>query len=173
MAECFYHKTTIQDTHRHFRLVIEISRKFPIVCKGLELKKSSLKTEYAWIRSLWMTFSKILQTSNCRSPYVTTKKDYRMHTSELRLHLNCAIDTLCFLHMGYKIYFVQLYTVYLYVNVYIYIYLFIYTFLYICIYIYIYIYNQNHYHIYFLSYIPYMYIYFYRFTSIYWYILII
>ena len=41
MSKCFDHKTMFSDTHRHFRPAIEISRKRPIVCGGLELKKSN------------------------------------------------------------------------------------------------------------------------------------
>ena len=44
MSKCLDHKTKFPDTHRHFRPVIEISRKFPIVRRGLELKKNNLKT---------------------------------------------------------------------------------------------------------------------------------
>ena len=44
-VEVFDHKTTFPDTHRHFRPRIEISRNFPIVCGGLELKKNNLKSK--------------------------------------------------------------------------------------------------------------------------------
>ena len=40
MSKCFDHRTTFPDTHRHFRPATEISRMFPIVCRGLELKNS-------------------------------------------------------------------------------------------------------------------------------------
>jgi len=45
MSKCVDHKTTFLDTHRHFSPATEISRKFPIVCKGLKLKTSYLKHE--------------------------------------------------------------------------------------------------------------------------------
>ena len=57
MSNCFNHKATFPDTHRHFRPAIEISRKIPIVCEGLELKKSNLENKYTWMRNL--CFSKV------------------------------------------------------------------------------------------------------------------
>ena len=42
MSKCVDHKTTFLDTHRHFRPATEISKKLPIVCGGLELKKSNV-----------------------------------------------------------------------------------------------------------------------------------
>ena len=42
MSQCFDHKTTLPDTHRHFRLAIEISKTNLIVCGDLELKKDNL-----------------------------------------------------------------------------------------------------------------------------------
>ena len=44
MIKSFDHKTTFPDTHRHFRLAIEISQKCPIACRGLELKRATQKT---------------------------------------------------------------------------------------------------------------------------------
>ena len=41
----FDHKNTFLDTHKHFRPAIEISRRFPIVCKGLELKNNNFKKD--------------------------------------------------------------------------------------------------------------------------------
>ena len=37
MSQCIDHKTTFLDTHRHFRLAIEVSNRITIVCGGLEL----------------------------------------------------------------------------------------------------------------------------------------
>ena len=56
ISRCVDHKSTFPDTHRHFRLATEISRKLPIVCGalgGLELKKrATWTTKYAWIRNI-------------------------------------------------------------------------------------------------------------------------
>ena len=43
MSRCSDHKTALPDTHRHFRLAIEISREFPIVCGGSRAQKEQLK----------------------------------------------------------------------------------------------------------------------------------
>ena len=43
-AKCFVHKNAFPDTHRNIRPALEISRNVPIVCGGLELKQSNLKT---------------------------------------------------------------------------------------------------------------------------------
>ena len=40
------------DTHGHFRLAIETSRKIPIVCGGSRDQKPQLTKTNAWIRSL-------------------------------------------------------------------------------------------------------------------------
>ena len=45
MIKLFNHKTTFLDTHKHFRLAIEVSKIFPIVCGALELEKSNLANE--------------------------------------------------------------------------------------------------------------------------------
>ena len=45
MSKCLDHKTKRPDTHRHFRLATGISRKCPIVCRGLELKKSNVQKQ--------------------------------------------------------------------------------------------------------------------------------
>ena len=47
-------------------------------------------------------------------------KDYPMHNSELKLHLNCAFDSPCFLHMEYIcfcIYIVYTYMQYIYIYI--------------------------------------------------------
>ena len=43
MSKYSDHNTNFPDTHRHFRLAIEISRIFTVVCGGLELKKEQLE----------------------------------------------------------------------------------------------------------------------------------
>ena len=45
MSQCVDHKITFPETHHHFRLAIEISRKCPIVYGGLELKKSIVQKQ--------------------------------------------------------------------------------------------------------------------------------
>ena len=68
MSKCFYRKTTFPDTHRHFRLAIEISKTFPIVCGGLEVKKS--KKKQTCLNSQLYLFPKILlSTNNYQAPY--------------------------------------------------------------------------------------------------------
>ena len=64
MSKCFYHKRTFLNTHRRFRPAIEISRIFPIVCGGLELKQSNLKKQTCWdSRPMFLIFS-ISEKSN-------------------------------------------------------------------------------------------------------------
>ena len=45
MSTFFDYKKTFSDTHRNFRLVLEMSRNVAIVCEGLELKKSNFKNK--------------------------------------------------------------------------------------------------------------------------------
>ena len=105
MSKCFDHDAPFLDTHRHFCPAIEISRKLPIACGGLELKKSILKNKRLGLaayvfelldfrqKSVWSPMSKI--------------KGNRMHNFEFTMHQNCAFDSPCFfLHMGHKIHFV-------------------------------------------------------------------
>ena len=71
MSRCFDHKTIFPDTYRHFRPATEIPRKLPIVCRGLELKKSSSKNKVC-LDTQPMN-DKIdmfdFRTNNCRTPY--------------------------------------------------------------------------------------------------------
>ena len=148
MSKCFDHKTTFPDTHRHFCLAIEISRKFPIVCEGLELKQSSLKTKHAWIRSPWMIIFKFTISEQIVFGAAMLKSNGdRMHSSEFKLHLNRAFERTFLLYLGYKntlfafllflfeihismfIFFSYINTKTLY-NIYIHIYIFICTYIY-------------------------------------------
>ena len=115
MSRCFDHKTTFPDTHRHFRLAIEISRELPIVCRGQKLKKSNLENEKCLEVQL---MNYIFERKKCfRKIYpdlLLKNKGHRTHDSELRLHLHCAFHSPCFLQMGYAntvsafIFFVEL-----------------------------------------------------------------
>ena len=57
MSKCFDHKTTFADTHKHLGPAIEISRKIPIVCGGLELKKINVKTRSLDPQPMFLNFS--------------------------------------------------------------------------------------------------------------------
>ena len=92
MSKCFEHKTTFPETHRHIRPAIEIFRNVLIVCKGLELKNSNLKTTFAWMYSLCFGSFQFTEDISCN--YVKNK-GYPMHNSELRLHLNFAFYSPC------------------------------------------------------------------------------
>ena len=103
MTKCFDHKTNFLDTHRYFRPAIETYTDSPIISRGPELKKSNLKTNMLGFAAYvfeQIDFRKVLY-----GPHEQNSKGYRMHNSELRLHLNCAFDNPCFLHVGYKMHF--------------------------------------------------------------------
>ena len=90
MLKGFNHKTTFRDTHRHFHLAYEISKKCPIVCGNVDLKKSNYKN--AWIRTLWMICLKVSIFQKYVQNLICKNESCRMHNSELRLHLNRAFD---------------------------------------------------------------------------------
>ena len=45
MSGCIDHRNTFLDMHGHIRLAIEIPRKCPLVCGGLQLKKSYFRKQ--------------------------------------------------------------------------------------------------------------------------------
>ena len=73
MLRCFDHTTTFPDTHGHFCPAIEIPRKFPIVCGGLELNKINLKNKPDWIRSLFFPKQTLFLGKQFLCPYVKTQ----------------------------------------------------------------------------------------------------
>ena len=53
VSQCDGHEAVFSNTHRYFRLAIELSMKCPIVCGGLQLKTSeTFNNTYDWLRSL-------------------------------------------------------------------------------------------------------------------------
>ena len=53
MSKCYEHKTTVPDTRRHFRLAIEISRIFPIVCGCLQQSQQVTSFILVSVRYVW------------------------------------------------------------------------------------------------------------------------
>ena len=77
------------DTHKHFRPVIEILRKCPITWGGTTYKnKTCLDSQ-----PMDNVFETFIPKTNVQNPW--KNNGYRVHNSELRLHLDCALNTRC------------------------------------------------------------------------------
>ena len=67
MSKFFVHKTTLLDTHRHFRLAIENAMEMYIVCRGDQVLNISFKKKHVRIRSLCF-FVKTIIRKQCSDP---------------------------------------------------------------------------------------------------------
>ena len=143
MWKCFDHNATFPDTHRHFRPAIEISWSLPIVCGGLELKKSSLKND----RQTCLDSPPMFLKCSMFKKYVLDPTSKKARVIECKFRIEIASDlcirrSLLFYTLGTNIT-----GLYLYASVYIYIYIY---YLSLHIYIYIYIYINLYIYIYYL-----------------------
>ena len=181
MSKCFDHETTFPDTHRHFCPAIDISRRIPIVCWGLRLKKINLKNKTCLDTQFMQNKFKMSNFPKKKThPYKTKPR-----ANECTFHSwNCIWieHYIAFVfytwgtHIQFKyIQFFAIIHVYIYIHVicfryfciYIYIYIYIHLFEFIysfCLLVYIYIYRERE------KYIFYIYIYIYIFLLYYIYI---
>ena len=155
MPKCVDHKTTFPDTHRHFRSATEISRKLSHRLRGCRAQKQQLWTQHMLGYAGYELFGLFYFLTNNFWAQSVNSKGYRMHKSDLRLHLNCALDNPWF--------FTHIVYTYTYIYIYIYMYIYIYTHTYIYIYIW---YYTMYIYIYMYTFIWYVYIYIYIYTYI-------
>ena len=92
LSKCFDHKTTFPETPRHFRPAIEISRKAPTICEGLQLKRGNQKTNMLEFAG---PFFELFDFQTKVVGPLLKKQGYPMHNSELTLHLNCPFENHC------------------------------------------------------------------------------
>ena len=142
MSKCSDHKTTFPDTHRHFCLAPEISRKYLIVFGSLELGATRKQNILDYTANEWYLWTCLLSKKSKDS---LTKKQ-GISNAQFRTKITpelCIRSPLFCSHIGYQKYnciYIHLYflSLFLYISIYIHS-IYRYMRIYICIYMYIYI----------------------------------
>ena len=98
MSKCFDHKTTFLDTHRDFRLAIDISIKCSHRFRGVRSSKNQRKNKLDWIFRLYFELVDFLRLWN---PYVKKARVVQCTTQNWDCIRIVHSITLAFLRTGY------------------------------------------------------------------------